>query len=103
MASAQNVSRYQAMAAGAETLESCLKGQLAEYLNAEIVLLTVCSEAQAVDWLKSTFLYIRASLHSFYSWGLNLAPHAILASSVDEDCDPHPYTLFTPMRCLRTL
>lgn len=42
-------------------LESQLKGQLAEFLNAEIVLLTVGNVAMAMSWLKSTFLYIRVS------------------------------------------
>lgn len=61
----QNVGRYQAMATGAETLESRLKEQLAEYLNAEIVLLTVSTDAQATQWLKGTFLYVRVSEHHY--------------------------------------
>ena len=53
------MSRYQSLAAGAELLESQLKGQLAEYLTAEIVLLTIADISMAINWLKSTFLYIR--------------------------------------------
>ena len=57
----QNVGRYQSLVYGAEVLESQLKGQLAEYLNAEVVLLTIGSVPAAAEWLKGTFLYIRVS------------------------------------------
>lgn len=55
----QNVPRYQALSLGAEMTESQLKGQLAEYLNAEIVLLTIPNISRAMDWLRQSFLYVR--------------------------------------------
>lgn len=55
------VSRYQSLSLGSQITESQLKGQLAEYLNAEIVLLTVSSVGMALDWLKQSFLYVRVS------------------------------------------
>jgi len=57
----QNVARYQSLAHGAEVLESQLKKQLAEYLNAEVVLLTVTDVASASAWLRDSFLYVRVS------------------------------------------
>ncbi len=53
------MARYKSLAQGAEVLESQLKGQLAEYLNAEVVLLTVTDIATASAWLRDTFLYVR--------------------------------------------
>lgn len=41
--------------------ESQLKGQLAEYLNAEIVLLTISNITAAMEWLRQSFLYVRVS------------------------------------------
>lgn len=58
----QNVSRYQSLSLGAEVTESQLRGQLAEYLNAEIVLLTVMNLSMAMDWLRQSFLYVRVKL-----------------------------------------
>ena len=58
----QNVSRYQSLSQGAEMTESQLKGQLAEYLNAEIVLLTIPTVTAAMGWLRQSFLYVRVSL-----------------------------------------
>ncbi len=60
----QNVSRYQALSLGAEVTESQLKGQLAEYLNAEIVLLTIPNVTRAMDWLRQSFLYVRVGLRN---------------------------------------
>ena len=57
----QNTARYQNLVAGAEDVESCLGSCFAEHLNAEIVLQTIRSVEQAVEWLRTTFLYIRVS------------------------------------------
>nr|AKI32384.1 DNA helicase [Watanabea reniformis] len=59
MTQISHVHRYQTLAAGSEVLESQLKEQLSEYLNAEIVLRTISDISMAVNWLKSTFLYVR--------------------------------------------
>lgn len=52
--------RYQAMVGGSEPLQSYLHLRLAENLNSEVALGTVTDIAQCVQWLRSTFLYVRA-------------------------------------------
>ena len=42
-----------------ETIESCLKGSISEYLNAEICNRTVTDIVSALEWLKTTYLYTR--------------------------------------------
>lgn len=55
----QHVPRYEQLATGSETVESALKDMLPEFLNAEIALRTVADISQAIQWLKSTFFYVR--------------------------------------------
>ncbi|XP_049604045.1 probable ATP-dependent DNA helicase HFM1 [Syngnathus scovelli] len=45
---------------GMEIIESSLHTHLVEHLNAEIVLQTISDVNMALDWIRSTFLYIRA-------------------------------------------
>ena len=45
-------------------LESALRAEFSEYLNAEIVLRTIVDVNSAVAWLKSTYLYIRVGASS---------------------------------------
>lgn len=40
-------------------LSSSLHSHLVEHLNAEIVLQTISDVNMALDWIRSTFLYIR--------------------------------------------
>ena len=42
-------------------LPCCLQDCFAEFLNAEVVLATIRDIGQAVDWLRTTFLYTRVS------------------------------------------
>lgn len=42
-----------------ETIESCLKGSIAEYLNAEICNRTITDIVSALEWLKTTYMYVR--------------------------------------------
>jgi ATP-dependent DNA helicase HFM1/MER3 len=42
-----------------QTVESCLKDNVAEFLNAELVLQTVKDVSQSIAWLKTTFMYVR--------------------------------------------
>lgn len=42
-----------------ETIESCLKGSISEYLNAEICNRTVTDIVSALEWLKTTYLFTR--------------------------------------------
>ncbi|NWW12078.1 HFM1 helicase, partial [Oreocharis arfaki] len=52
--------RYIQMLNGADIIESSLHRHLVEHLNAEIVLHTVTDVSVALEWIRSTFLYIRA-------------------------------------------
>uniref|UniRef100_A0AAV2JRF2 DNA 3'-5' helicase n=1 Tax=Knipowitschia caucasica TaxID=637954 RepID=A0AAV2JRF2_KNICA len=52
--------KYLSLMNGMEIIESSLHGNLVEHLNAEIVLHTISDVNMALDWIRSTFLYIRA-------------------------------------------
>ena len=43
-----------------------LHQKLIEYLNAEIVLGTICDIDMAIQWLKSTFLYVRMKVNPLH-------------------------------------
>ncbi|NP_001399493.1 probable ATP-dependent DNA helicase HFM1 isoform X2 [Rattus norvegicus] len=66
--------KYVQMLACNDTVESSLHRHLIEHLNAEIVLHTITDVSIALDWIRSTLLYIRAlknpSHYGFIS-GLN--------------------------------
>ncbi|XP_020606778.1 probable ATP-dependent DNA helicase HFM1 [Orbicella faveolata] len=51
--------KYTGLLEGTQKLESSLHHHLIEHLNAEIVLNTITDVSIALEWLKSTFLYIR--------------------------------------------
>ena len=59
MTEKSKVSVYQAHVMGKEELESHLFEQITEHINAEISLLTIKSVETLVQYLKSTFFYIR--------------------------------------------
>ncbi|NXE75064.1 HFM1 helicase, partial [Cochlearius cochlearius] len=66
--------RYIQMLNGADIIESSLHRHLVEHLNAEIVLHTVTDVTVALEWIRSTFLYIRAlknPTHYGFSSGLD--------------------------------
>ncbi|XP_027746492.1 probable ATP-dependent DNA helicase HFM1 isoform X4 [Empidonax traillii] len=66
--------RYIQMLNGADIIESSLHRHLVEHLNAEIVLHTVTDVTVALEWIRSTFLYIRAlknPTHYGFSPGLD--------------------------------
>ncbi|XP_031410612.1 probable ATP-dependent DNA helicase HFM1 isoform X2 [Meleagris gallopavo] len=52
--------KYIQMLNGADIIESSLHKHLVEHLNAEIALRTVTDVTVALEWIRSTFLYIRA-------------------------------------------
>lgn len=54
-----NKEKYTGLLEGTQKLESSLHHHLIEHLNAEIVLNTITDVSIAIEWLKSTFLYIR--------------------------------------------
>ncbi|XP_075471666.1 putative ATP-dependent DNA helicase HFM1 isoform X2 [Ascaphus truei] len=51
--------KYAQMLDGADTIESSLHRHLIEHLNAEITLHTITDVNIALEWIRSTFLYIR--------------------------------------------
>ncbi|XP_048353797.1 probable ATP-dependent DNA helicase HFM1 [Sphaerodactylus townsendi] len=66
--------KYLQMLNGADMIESSLHTHLIEHLNAEIVLYTITDVNIALEWIRSTFLYIRAlknPAHYGFSVGLD--------------------------------
>ena len=59
MTEARNKEKYEHLIVGSTVVESSLDKHLVEHFNAEIILGTINSLDQAVEWLKSTYLYIR--------------------------------------------
>ncbi|XP_067331830.1 probable ATP-dependent DNA helicase HFM1 isoform X2 [Channa argus] len=60
MTKMQTKEKYMKLMNGMEIIESSLHSHLVEHLNAEIVLQTISNVNMALDWIRSTFLYIRA-------------------------------------------
>ncbi|XP_068757801.1 probable ATP-dependent DNA helicase HFM1 [Montipora capricornis] len=61
-----NKEKYTGLLEGTQKLESSLHHHLIEHLNAEIVLNTITDVSIALEWLKSTFLYIRILKNPMY-------------------------------------
>ncbi|KAK9831896.1 hypothetical protein WJX81_006765 [Elliptochloris bilobata] len=81
------VQRYRNLLTGEELLESALRAEFAEYLNAEIVLRTVVDVFSAVAWLRSTYLYIRMKRNpAAYGMPVNLPSEA----AFDEAAERRP-------------
>ncbi|XP_056276995.1 probable ATP-dependent DNA helicase HFM1 isoform X1 [Pseudoliparis swirei] len=65
--------KYMNLMNGVEIIESSLHSHLVEHLNAEIVLQTISDVNMALDWIRSTFLYIRALKNpTHYGFSANL-------------------------------
>ncbi|XP_043112345.1 probable ATP-dependent DNA helicase HFM1 [Puntigrus tetrazona] len=60
MTRSQTKDKYTHFLSGMDSIESSLHTNLVEHLNAEIVLHTISDVNMALDWIRSTFLYIRA-------------------------------------------
>uniref|UniRef100_UPI0037E94618 probable ATP-dependent DNA helicase HFM1 n=1 Tax=Semicossyphus pulcher TaxID=241346 RepID=UPI0037E94618 len=60
MTKMQTRDKYTKLMNGMEIIESSLHSHLVEHLNAEIVLQTISDVNMALDWIRSTLLYIRA-------------------------------------------
>ncbi|XP_039199460.1 probable ATP-dependent DNA helicase HFM1 [Crotalus tigris] len=72
--------KYVHMLNGADTIESSLHKHLIEHLNAEIVLHTITDVNIALEWVKSTFLYIRALKNpTYYGFSAGLDRNGIEA------------------------
>lgn len=52
--------RYEQILIGKQFVESHLHKHLIEHLNAEIYMGTIHDVSVATDWIRSTFLYVRA-------------------------------------------
>ncbi|XP_035993787.1 probable ATP-dependent DNA helicase HFM1 [Fundulus heteroclitus] len=80
MTKVQTREKYMTLMNGIEIIESSLHGHLVEHLNAEIVLHTISDVNMALDWIRSTFLYIRALKNpSHYGFSVNLDRYGIEA------------------------
>ncbi|XP_072297913.1 probable ATP-dependent DNA helicase HFM1 [Eucyclogobius newberryi] len=78
--------KYLSLMNGMEIIESSLHGNLVEHLNAEIVLHTISDVNMALDWIRSTFLYIRALRNpKHYGFSADLDRHGI-ESKLQELC-----------------
>ncbi|XP_049873449.1 probable ATP-dependent DNA helicase HFM1 [Pectinophora gossypiella] len=79
--------RYQALVGGSEPLQSYLHKRLAENLNSEAALGTVGDVAQCVQWLRSTFLSVRAAKDPRRYLGLpQNAPANLISKKIEELC-----------------
>ncbi|XP_048584395.1 probable ATP-dependent DNA helicase HFM1 isoform X2 [Nematostella vectensis] len=58
--------KYSSLLHGTQQIESSLHRHLIEHLNAEIVLHTITDVSVALEWLKSTFLFIRIQKNPTY-------------------------------------
>lgn len=52
--------KYENLVSGTAPVESHLHKHLAEHLNSEIVLSTISNIDNAMEWIRSTFFYVRA-------------------------------------------
>ena len=83
----QMVARYQNLLHGAEPVESALSTCFQEYLNAEIALRTIRDVSLGIDWLKSTFFFVRvggAAALPLFSSTLS-APAVAVPASIARD------------------
>ena len=62
--------KYEQLMVGSNPVESSLHLHLHEHLNAEIILGTISSVEQALDWIRSTYLFMRMKRNPTH-YGLN--------------------------------
>jgi hypothetical protein len=72
----------QGLVAGQEPVESQLKDSLREYINSEIVLQTVHTDADVLAWLRTTFLAVRMRHHHKQPRDVESALRELVASSL---------------------
>ncbi|XP_013143860.1 PREDICTED: probable ATP-dependent DNA helicase HFM1 [Papilio polytes] len=79
--------RYQALVGGCEPLQSYLHKRLAENLNSEVALGTLIDLAQCVQWVRSTFLFVRAARDPKMYLGLpQSAPTDLISRKIEDMC-----------------
>ncbi|TGZ60826.1 hypothetical protein CRM22_008320 [Opisthorchis felineus] len=59
MTSSDMKTHYEALLHQNDDIESCLRTKLSEYMNTEIALGVITNLSESINWLKSTFLYVR--------------------------------------------
>ncbi|XP_027140746.1 probable ATP-dependent DNA helicase HFM1 isoform X2 [Larimichthys crocea] len=80
MTKIQTKDKYMKLMNGMEIIESSLHSHLMEHLNAEIVLQTISDVNMALDWIRSTLLYIRALKNpTYYGFSADLDRYGIEA------------------------
>ncbi|XP_042353171.1 probable ATP-dependent DNA helicase HFM1 [Plectropomus leopardus] len=80
MTKIQTKDKYMTLMNGVEIIESSLHSHLMEHLNAEIVLQTISDVNMALDWIRSTLLYIRALKNpTYYGFSADLDRYGIEA------------------------
>ncbi|XP_070775191.1 probable ATP-dependent DNA helicase HFM1 [Enoplosus armatus] len=80
MTKIQTKDKYMKLMNGMEIIESSLHSHLVEHLNAEIVLQTISDVNMALDWIRSTLLYIRTFKNpTHYGFSTDLDRHGIEA------------------------
>ncbi|XP_076601310.1 putative ATP-dependent DNA helicase HFM1 [Chaetodon auriga] len=80
MTKIQTKDKYMKLMNGMEIIESSLHCHLVEHLNAEIVLQTISDVSMALDWIRSTLLYIRVLKNpTHYGFSADLDRHGIEA------------------------
>ncbi|XP_040000435.1 probable ATP-dependent DNA helicase HFM1 [Xiphias gladius] len=80
MTKIQTRDKYMKLMNGMEIIESSLHSHLVEHLNAEIALQTISDVNMALDWIRSTFLYIRALKNpTHYGFSANIDRYGIEA------------------------
>lgn len=75
---------YERLVCGTNPIESHLHKCLAEHLNSEIVLQTITDLSIAVQWIKSTFFYVRACKNPL-QYGITVTPDK-LEKKLEEMC-----------------
>ncbi|XP_039590583.1 probable ATP-dependent DNA helicase HFM1 [Polypterus senegalus] len=86
MTKLQTKEKYMQLISGTDTIESSLHKHLVEHLNAEIALHTISDINVALDWIRSTFLYIRIFQNpTHYGFPLGLDKEGI-ESKLQELC-----------------
>ncbi|GFS09815.1 HFM1, ATP-dependent DNA helicase homolog [Elysia marginata] len=74
----QSSAKYTTLVNGTQLIESSLHKNLIEHLNAEIVLQTISDMNLVVEWIRQTFLYVRALKNPcFYENGKLMARYCI--------------------------
>ncbi len=80
------VTHYEQMPNTQVPLESNLLGSMVEHINAEISLQTISNITDAVEWIKSTFLYVRMKRNPSHYGAAKSTNPTILENKLKELC-----------------